>query len=53
MRGCVRWCLAAALLVLVPAAAFARVRDELAHSADAQRLVDFCEGAERGFARTR
>jgi UDP-N-acetylglucosamine acyltransferase len=38
---------------LAPAAAFARVREELADSADALRLVDFCEGAERGFARTR
>jgi len=36
-----------------PKAAFARVRDELADSADALRLVEFCEGAERGFARAR
>jgi UDP-N-acetylglucosamine acyltransferase len=36
-----------------PKQAFARVRDELADSPDAVRLVDFCEGAERGFARAR
>jgi len=38
---------------LAPPAAFARVREELAGSPDALRLVDFCEGAERGFARAR
>jgi UDP-N-acetylglucosamine acyltransferase len=38
---------------LSPAAAFAQVREELAGSKDALRLVEFCEGAERGFARAR
>jgi UDP-N-acetylglucosamine acyltransferase len=38
---------------LAPKSAFARVREELAASKDALRLVEFCEGAERGFARNR
>jgi len=38
---------------LAPRTAFARVREELAASKDAQHLVEFCEGAERGFARNR
>jgi UDP-N-acetylglucosamine acyltransferase len=38
---------------LAPRTAFARVREELAASKDAQQLVEFCEGAERGFARNR
>jgi UDP-N-acetylglucosamine acyltransferase len=38
---------------LIARNAFARVREELADSKDALRLVDFCEGAERGFARAR
>jgi UDP-N-acetylglucosamine acyltransferase len=36
-----------------PRAAFARVREELADSKDALRLVEFCESAERGFVRAR
>ena len=36
-----------------PRTAFARVREELAGSKDALRLVEFCEGSERGFARAR
>jgi UDP-N-acetylglucosamine acyltransferase len=38
---------------VAPTDAFARVRRELPDSADALRLVEFCEGAERGFARAR
>jgi UDP-N-acetylglucosamine acyltransferase len=38
---------------LKAAEAFARVREELPDSDEAERLVAFCESAERGFARMR
>jgi hypothetical protein len=39
--------------VLLPRDAFAKIREELADSADAQRLVSFLEKSERGFCRVR